>query len=64
MLNKRSFVELSHLNIVSSCVIFLAEDGSENDLVASLYEHTKSKSRCYLPCGLSFSPCISRDGKL
>ena len=37
MLNKRSFAELSHLYITtSSCVMFLAEDGSENDLVASV----------------------------
>ena len=37
MLNRRSFVELSHLYItISSCVMFVAEDGSENDLVASV----------------------------
>ena len=37
MLNKKSLEELSHLYIkISSCVIFLAEDGSENDIIASV----------------------------
>ena len=61
MLSKRSFVELSHLYISmsSSSSSWLRMDHTMTLL--PLYEHTKKW--CSLPCGLPFSPYISRDGK-